>query len=116
MIDRNLDRLFLAAKTVSPLLKPKTPTTSAQGLVRWQWMEVLIRVADAVREKGASLGDALRGILEDHIAPQGEILAAELQAFRKALVCERIDGSFKPSLMKLRSIFDFYAGKHQHRP
>merc|ERR1711871_1667683 len=52
----------------------------------------------------------------DYILPEAREEEVDCSEFTQALICERLDGIFKNHLPRLRRIYDFYAGKQQHRP
>lgn len=109
-----IDRIFITAKYV-PNKMAKPLVLTGQGLVRWQFMEAVIRVALQIQGTAKVL-DVLDELLEECLLPAVRDIGFDVHAMQEELISERVDSSFKMHLPKLRQIFGFFAGKHQHRP
>eukprot|EP00747_Dinoflagellata_sp_TGD_P093973 gnl/TRDRNA2_/TRDRNA2_165942_c1_seq2.p1 gnl/TRDRNA2_/TRDRNA2_165942_c1~~gnl/TRDRNA2_/TRDRNA2_165942_c1_seq2.p1 ORF type:complete len:629 (-),score=137.60 gnl/TRDRNA2_/TRDRNA2_165942_c1_seq2:45-1829(-) len=112
-LDRKaLDWIFISCKQVPMNLHTKATCLSVDGLVRWQFLEAIVRVSEACREPNEPLNWAVSRILEEHLAMLGEKLWTEILVFRSVLFTDYLDEIFKQHLTPLKSTFDFFAGRH----
>jgi len=103
------DCVYVACHRVPKELRARAPIVSTDGIVRWQFVEAVVRICEACRAAGETLGEAVVRILADHLVPLADRVRSEVQGFQQALFCQAVDKVFKDHASKLQSIFDCFS-------
>jgi hypothetical protein len=113
-----LDRIFISTKPVPPSMVDKVPSANKRGVIRFQFLETLLRIAQNIEpdSEETSLEEHIQDVLGSCFVPLGQYWEENITDFQSICFTERVDGIFKCSLKGLRRVFAFYAGQHQTRP
>lgn len=109
----DVDRLLIAAKVPAPNMKTGLAVRNDKSLVRHQFLELILRLADQrFLKTGAvtSIAEAVNRIL-DSLGEVGDTRVADMEAFFEAFHREEIDNVFKKHDDILRAVFRRYSGQ-----
>lgn len=120
----DFDAVFVACKQRPPWealgnAREAVVATSKQRLVRWQFLEMVVRLGDALRGRGGSRSTAGAGaetlsqaslrIWRRHLLPLARAADAAVKTFRSTALSEAADQVFRRWLPQLLRAFRFFS-------
>eukprot|EP00933_Yihiella_yeosuensis_P082255 TRINITY_DN96062_c0_g1_i1.p1 TRINITY_DN96062_c0_g1~~TRINITY_DN96062_c0_g1_i1.p1 ORF type:complete len:690 (+),score=125.12 TRINITY_DN96062_c0_g1_i1:77-2071(+) len=107
----DVDRFFIAAKVTPPEMKKSMVVVNDKSMVRYEFLEFILRIAHQLFKGGASesFEDALR-LTINALDVEGAKRAEEMDAFFRALYTEVVDDAFKKHSSVLDNLYKRHSG------
>ncbi|CAJ1374715.1 unnamed protein product, partial [Effrenium voratum] len=109
----HLPSMAFAAHVVERKNAEEIKVFSESYLIRYQFVETLLRLAEAKYVKtnrAEDLGEAIAMLMTQHLEPEVQHLTEEAEQFQREVMTEEVECVFKSNLNLLNAAYNIYAG------